>query len=273
MKFGMPPAARPGPLRAVVFDLFDTLVDEDRERLPEADVLGNRVRSTHPMLHAAIAERADVAFDTFARALREVDRSVRDAIFHEGRELPTRARFERLVERLALSDPDLPGILTEVHMGGLRSAVVCLPHHADVLAALRRRFRIGLCSNFSHAATARAVLEDVGLLRHFDGLAISEDVGLRKPRREIFEAILTGLGVEPGETLHVGDNLVADVSGAAALGIHTAWITRRVRDPDAVLSGHDGPPPAWIIRDLAELPERLGCAEPGLAVEEPPGIG
>ena len=103
------------------------------------------------------------------------------------------------------------------------------------------------------------MLEDVGLLGHFDGLAISEDVGLRKPRREIFQAILTQLGVEPGETLHVGDNLAADVAGAEALGIRTAWITRRVHDPDAALRAHRGPPPAWIIRDLAELPAGLGC--------------
>lgn len=255
----MLPTIQPDPLRAVIFDLFDTLVDEDRDRLPEVEVLGNRIRCTHSMLHEAIAEHADIDFDTFARALRDVDRSQRDAIFREGRELPTRERFARLAERLELSDPELPAILTQVHMGGLRSAASPVPHHAAVLASLRERFRIGLCSNFSHAATARAVLQDVGLLGHFDGLAISEDVGLRKPRREIFQAILTQLDVEPGETLHVGDNLAADVAGAAALGIRTAWITRRVRDPDAALRAHGGPPPAWIIRDLAEIPARLGC--------------
>ncbi len=254
------------PLRAVVFDLFDTLVDENREQLPELSVLGHRIRSTHGMLHAALAERSDVDFDHFARALRDVDRSVRDTLLREGRELPTLERFRRLAERLGTDDPELPAILTCVHMGGLRRAAAPVPHHAGVLGALRGRFRIGLCSNFSHAPTARAVLADAGLLDHFDAVVISEEIGLRKPRREIFESTLTQLRVDPEETLHVGDNLAADVSGAAALRIRTAWITRRVRDPEAALRAHRGPAPDWIVEDLSELtallPEAGGHARP-----------
>ena len=248
----LPPDEVP-PLRAVVFDLFDTLVDENREQLPELSVLGHRIRSTHGMLHAALAERSDVDFDHFARALRDVDRSGRDTLLREGREFPTLERFRQLAERLGTDDPELPELLTRVHMGGFRQAASPVAHHADVLGALRGRVRIGLCSNFSHAPTARAVLADAGLLDHFDAIVISEEIGLRKPRREIFQSTLAQLGVEPAEALHVGDNLSADVSGAAALGIRTAWITRRVRDPKAALRAHRGPAPDWIVRDLSEL--------------------
>ena len=60
----MPPTIQPGPLRAVVFDLFDTLVDEDRDRLPQVEVLGTRIHCTHSILHEVIAEHADIDFDT-----------------------------------------------------------------------------------------------------------------------------------------------------------------------------------------------------------------
>jgi FMN phosphatase YigB (HAD superfamily) len=43
------------------------------------------------------------------------------------------------------------------------------------------------------------------------------------------------------------------VGGAAPLGIRTAWITRRVRDPEAKLREWEGPVPDWTIADLAEL--------------------
>ena len=63
--------------------------------------------------------------------------------------------------------------------------------------------------------------------------------------------------VEPDETLHVGDNLKADVTGAAAAGLRTAWITRRIADPDLSLEAHEGPAPDLILHDLSELPSHL----------------
>ena len=61
------------------------------------------------------------------------------------------------------------------------------------------------------------------------------------------------LGVGPAEVLHVGDSLRADVGGAAALGIRTVWVTRRIRDPETRLAEHEGPRPDHAIADLAEL--------------------
>ena len=51
----------------------------------------------------------------------------------------------------------------------------------------------------------------------------------------------------------MGDDLRADVGGAAPLGIRTAWLTRRVRDPEAKLRVYEGPPPDWTLADLGEL--------------------
>jgi FMN phosphatase YigB (HAD superfamily) len=71
--------------------------------------------------------------------------------------------------------------------------------------------------------------------------------------------VLARLGVAPEQTLHVGDSLRADVVGAAGLGIRTAWLTRRVKDPRAALEAFEGPAPDFTIRDLAELPHLLGA--------------
>ena len=82
---------------------------------------------------------------------------------------------------------------------------------------------------------------------------ISEEVGFRKPRSEIFEAVLGGLTVERHEVLHVGDSLSADVAGAVAMGIRSVWLTRRVKDPGQALEKHQGPRPDSRIDDLSEL--------------------
>ncbi len=243
------------PVRAILFDLFDTLVDLYIERLPEVELAGRRVRYTTAALHAEIMKRADVDFETFARALATVDRELRAEREAVGRELPTLERFTVLSERLRLADPTLPEALTRVHMGKLREHARAFPHHAEVLVALRADYRIGICSNFSHAPTAHAILEEAGLLPCLDFVGISEQVGFRKPRPEIFRACLDALGVAPGETLHVGDRLAEDVLGARASGLRSCWITRRVQDPARALAEHTGAPPDAVIADLRELPE------------------
>ncbi|HXV37799.1 MAG TPA: HAD family hydrolase [Myxococcota bacterium] len=240
-------------IRAVVFDLFDTLIDLSLHELPRVEIGGRSVPSTAGALHAVASRHADVGFDEFAAVLGEIDRTLRENRHARGLELPTRERFEAVVDRLAIDAPSLAAELTATHMAMIRDRTSVPAHHARVLAELARRVPLGLCSNFSHAAMPLALLGESGLGAHFDALAISETIGVRKPRAEIFEAVLSKLGVEPGDALHVGDSLSADVCGAASLGIKTAWITRRVADPQAALRGYAGPAPDRVIADLAEI--------------------
>jgi HAD superfamily hydrolase (TIGR01549 family) len=248
-------------IRAMVFDLFDTLVDLHFDATDTTEVAGKRVHSFVARLHEALRERAEVDFETFMEAVSEVDRGEGRPRYKEGREFPTLERFASVARLLGLEDPELPEILTTTHMAGIMAGVKVLPHHDALLDRLGRRVKLGLCSNFSHSATARRVIEEAGLEPHLDAVLISDDVGFRKPRREIFQATLDALGVGAEETLHVGDDLRADVGGAAPLGIRTAWVTRRVRDPEAKLGEWEGPAPDWTVPDLAELEglEELGA--------------
>ena len=185
----------------------------------------------------------------------EVDRELRAPRAREGRELPTLERMEAVVARLGVDAPGLPARLTATHMRLLRGQVSALEHHPGVVGALRDAgLRVGVCSNFSHSETALRVLEEARLRWLFDAVIVSDAVTWRKPRPEIFEATLACLGVAPEETLHVGDSLKADVDGAAALGLRTAWVTRRIPDADEALAAHEGAPPDHVVADLAEIP-------------------
>jgi putative hydrolase of the HAD superfamily len=52
---------------------------------------------------------------------------------------------------------------------------------------------------------------------------ISEAEGVRKPEQAIFERAARRLGVESRQCLFVGDSPTADVLGAHAAGMRTAW--------------------------------------------------
>ncbi len=99
-------------IRAVVFDLFDTLVDLSMHGLPRVEIGGRSVPSTAGVLHEAVTNHSDVDFERFVAALSEVDRAFRETRYAQGLELPTLERFEAVVERLGIDAPELPGVLT-----------------------------------------------------------------------------------------------------------------------------------------------------------------
>ena len=237
------------PIRAVSFDLFDTLVDLDLSGVPLQETLG--------ALHAAVAPYTELDLAGFAAAARAADRELRQERYEAGLEIATEERFAAVLDRIGVQVPGLVETLTGVHMGVLKGRVSVPEHHAALLGRLRERGPVGLCSNFTHAPTARRILDESELSAHLDPIVISVDVGLRKPRPEIFASLLRGLGCPPEATLHVGDNLEADVAGAAALGMRTAWLTRRVPDPEAARAAYRGPAPDHVIADLDELPPLL----------------
>jgi putative hydrolase of the HAD superfamily len=243
----------PVPTRAVIFDLFDTLVDLRMDRLAPVTIGGRRAPGTTHQLHETLALEYPMELARFTEALLAVDQRWRDGGMQHGVEFATTDRFAQVLDVLGVGDTVMVETLTQVHMAALRNQAIAVPHHREVLGRLAQRVGLGLCSNFSHTPTVLSVLEEAGLRGFFDDPVVSVDLGIRKPRREIFEATLERLGVEPAEAIHVGDNLGADVAGAAPLGIRTIWITRRVADLDAARASYAGPAPTWIVDDLSEI--------------------
>lgn len=241
------------PIRAVVLDLFDTLVDLRAEDLPMEEYAGSRIPASARRVHALVAERHAVDFDAFQEAMMSGMRAFLESHLANDREVKTFERMSDALLRMGVEDPQLAEVMTREHMAVLKSAVRVPEHHAQVLDALRRHVRIGLCSNFSHSATAHRVLDEAGFSERIDAVVVSDAFGLRKPRPEIFGEVISRLEVSAEEVLHVGDSLRADIGGAAATGIRNVWITRRVREPEQRLAEHDGPRPDHVIADLAEL--------------------
>ncbi len=244
-------------IRGIAFDLFDTLVNQNHDLLLPVELEGRRVSATTPRLFRHVTEHAGISLSLgeFADLQREVDRALFRETLKEGIELPTRRRFEALVERLGHArDLELAAGLTSVHMSALREVVTIPAHHEAILAALAVEHRLALCSNFSHAETAHAILDEASFTEHLASVVISEEIGIRKPRREIFDAVARTLDLVPEEILHVGDNLNADVAGAAACGMRTVWLTRQVANPDAELESYEGPRPEFALEDLIDLP-------------------
>jgi HAD superfamily hydrolase (TIGR01509 family) len=240
--------------RAVLFDLFDTIVLFHRDRLPEISVNGRTMRSTAGQLHAAFRDYAPaVELPAFVDALfwswQEAERIRAEA--HQ--EVTAPQRFDLLFGRLGFSPGQLPTEARErllaTHMRELSRAVECPSHHVALLGELRQqRYRLAVVSNFDYSPTCHAILEREGLAALFETVVISDAIGWRKPKPVIFETALGRMGLRPAEALFVGDRADIDVLGARAVGMRTAWINR-----DATSLPDDVQPPDFEIRDLKEL--------------------
>ena len=220
--------------RAVVFDLFDTLIHFRRRPDPHFDWL------REPFAAVGDAE----AFAAFQQALRAVSMEIMATRAPEYREVLSRERFARALTRIGADDA-AADMLATAHMGHLASFTHLPTGHDDVLARLGERHQLGLVSNFDHAPTAHAVLARFGLDRHLAVTLISADFGLRKPHPAIFHEALARLDVAPDEALYVGDTHADDVIGALGAGLDVAWLTSSEEAID--------PAPTYRIPNLRAL--------------------
>jgi len=241
------------PYAAILFDLFDTLVRFDRERLPRLVVRGRSVHSTAGQIHAILKSETpgvslEACYDALMTSWQEAER--RRAIDH--REVSAPERFEHFFRCLAL-DPGtcragLAERLIEAHRAELAKAAEFPPHHGPILEALARRYPLAVVSNFDYTPTALGILESAGVIDLFTAIVVSDRIGWRKPRREIFDEALRCLDVAASRALFVGDRADIDVAGAQAAGIDAAWLNPgREPLPTAIAA------PRFEIRDLDEL--------------------
>ena len=163
----------------------------------------------------------------------------------EGQEAFFRRYDKAFLRRLGLS-PD-EAILDSVRRG-FKGVVGHL--YEDVRPTLTgleaEGYRLGVISNASHDLPR--CLEDLSLARYFESVTYFYAVGAEKPDPRIFHAALTAMDVEPREAVHVGDNLEADVRGAARVGLTPMLIDRKGRHQvsDVIL-----------LRSLSEIMDHL----------------
>jgi HAD superfamily hydrolase (TIGR01549 family) len=237
----------------VLFDMFDTLVRLNRDRLPRVRINDREVRSSVARLYPLAAPRfPGVTLDAFYEAFLG---SYRDAEGHRGpdhREVPALERFGFCYARLGVDPASVPREFTEqligLHAASLAEAAEPLPGRHELLDWLHGRYRLGLVSNFDYSPTVLRILEEGGIRERFEALIVSDAVGWRKPSPVIFQAAFAALGVEAGECLFVGDRPDIDVAGARGVGMDVAWL-----NPGG--EPHPGglPDPTYTLAHLGEL--------------------
>ena len=209
-------------LRAVVFDVGETLVDETEAWGDWADWLNVPRLTFFAALGGVIARGGDH---------REVFDLVRPGI-----DLAAEARSRRLA--------------------GRRPMVSLDDLYADAVHCLRELsaagYRLGIAGN--QPAETEEVLRSLDV--PLDLVASSERWGVAKPDLAFFDRIVAELRLPPNEIAYVGDRVDNDIEPAVEAGMVAIFIRR---GPWAVLQAERDSPPvaAATVDSLAELPAVL----------------
>lgn len=205
-------------LDAVLFDLDGTLA------VPAQDVDELLARAFRESGTGRPFRRADVdAVDTAQLPTATSDREFFENLFraaagNAGTDLPE-------ADLRALADAYLDAYDP--------AAVAFRPGAREALSTARERYRVGLVTN-GGADTQTAKLDTLGLRGAFDATVYCDpSAGIDpKPDPTPLRMAVEELGVDPRESMLVGDDLGADVAGARAFGMRSTWVPRSDPDPD-----------------------------------------
>ncbi|NNG38336.1 HAD family hydrolase [Flexivirga sp. ID2601S] len=207
--------SRPPAVSAVSLDIWGTLLGSDPAFKP----------ARNAMLRDALAP--DVATDVFDAAMRQADRDVDDRVVVDGVDVGFAGRVEQTLLRLGMTAAAVAERAPELMA---RQETLALAHPPRPLVP-------GLPAAVSALPVPVVLTSNTGMLpgelmrkllalAGFGGLpgVFSNEVGVAKPRPEIFAEACSTLGVPASQVLHVGDNPIADVHGAEAAGMSAALV-------------------------------------------------
>ena len=102
--------------------------------------------------------------------------------------------------------------------------VVMLEGSVETLKELKKRgYLLGMVTN-GNSQLQNTKLDTAGIRDLFDMAVVSDDIGIWKPDKGIFEYAMKTLGVTPEESLFVGDHPINDIQGALGAGMHAVWV-------------------------------------------------
>ena len=97
-----------------------------------------------------------------------------------------------------------------------------IPDTLIVLNSLKPNYRMHIITNGFKEVQKRK-LQKSKLIKYFDSVTISEDVGVKKPHKLIFDHALTAANANVENSVMIGDNFNADILGALGVGMKAIY--------------------------------------------------
>jgi HAD superfamily hydrolase (TIGR02253 family) len=226
-------------IKAVLFDLDETLIDTTKGAVEAAQAVAKKLSENLALRHICIEKQKIV-----------------DAIKKLDDEMSLRLIYDRnqwwrvLLEQFNLRDfPD--NALPELTSAYWRAYSKYSLPYSDVKSTLtylkERGYRLGLVTDSDGTKGVKSWRIAQTNLQHFFDIVVigGEDTNKIKPHPEPFLLAIKRLGLKPYECVFVGDKPFTDIKGAKAAGMSTVMVRRREWKIDIT--------PDVVIKEVSEL--------------------
>ena len=151
-------------------------------------------------------------------------------------------------------DTSIAADFNQAYQLSLGDTIVFCDDSYNIVKSLRGKIKQYAVSNGTILAQTKK-LRLSGLGELFDGIYLSEDLGVEKPNVEFFNKVFADIGsIDKDEVLIVGDSLTSDICGGNNAGILTCWY-----NPKKIVSVGDYKID-YEIADIHEIYEILGIS-------------
>lgn len=156
-----------------------------------------------------------------------------------------RQRFLYPLQEVGVTDEALSQQFAHDFFAVIPTKRKLMPNAHEVLQRLSGRYNLYILSNGFQELQCQK-MHSAGIDGYFKKVILSDDIGVLKPRPEIFHFALSATQSQLNESLMIGDSWENDVAGAAGVGMHQVFYN--INDIPATPF-----PPTFQVRDLKEL--------------------
>jgi len=126
------------------------------------------------------------------------------------------ARQNKYYYYCSCSEFSLPHKKWHVELGKMH------PYTYETLASFYGKYHLGILANQLPGTKER--LKEWDILKFFEVIASSDEIGIDKPETGLFFAAVEMAGCEPEEAVMIGDRRDNDVMPAQKIGMKTNWV-------------------------------------------------
>jgi putative hydrolase of the HAD superfamily len=205
-------------VKAVVFDFIGTLVDLVGYSLEESE---------EKMFRSLIENGCNFSRGEFFEAYGRAHDKYRDLRYGKLVEVTNAVWISEALNQLGyMVTPKDERVRKAVNVffEDYLAALKLRPYAKRMLQKLSETYQLGIVSNYTYAPLIYAGLRKLEINDFFSVVAVSEEVGWRKPSTKIFQETLRKLHLKAQEALFVGDTPLEDIEGAKKVGMKTVFI-------------------------------------------------
>ena len=153
-------------------------------------------------------------------------------IYGEGKitkEELNKRRYSYPLEVVGIKDQELADTFCREALGRIPTKNRLIDGAIELLEYLRPKYNMYILSNgFKELQSHK--MRTAGIDKYFDALILSEDIGVNKPNRELYEYALEKTGSKLEESIMIGDMFETDIVGAANIGMKQIYFNPKKKE-------------------------------------------